>query len=190
MRVGQPQVHRWTKTEYHQMGELGLFDELRVELIDGEVFHRPSPRPRECISLACVDQALRRPFGEGFWNRLQSPLDLGAASEPQPDLAVVSGNPRDYKEHPQTALLVVEVSETTLQHDRNLKASLYARSNLADYWIVNLVDRQLEVHRNPVADVSQPHGFRYANVTVFGPSDSVSPLATPSPQVAVADLLP
>lgn len=190
MHVEQLQAQRWTKTEYYQMAELGLFDELRVELIDGEVFHRPSPGPRECVSLACVDKALRLPFGEGFWNRLQSPLDLGPASEPQPDLAVVPGKPRDYKDHPTTALLVVEVSESSLVYDRNRKASLYARSNLADYWIVNLVDRQLEVHRNPVADASQPHGFRYANVTVFGPSDSVSPLAAPSAQVAVADLLP
>jgi Uma2 family endonuclease len=190
MRVRQPQAYRWTKAEYHRMADVGFFADQRVELIDGEIIHLPSPRPRECTSLACVNEALWRPFGEGFVNRLHAPLDLGPDSEPQPDLAVVPGHPRDYREHPTTALLVVEVSETTLDYDRIRKADLYAGAKIADYWIVNLVDRQLEVYRKPVVDSSVAMGFRYADVTVLGPADFVSPLAVPTARVAVADLLP
>ena len=190
MRVRQPQSHRWTKAEYHQMEALGWFHEERVELLDGEIIDMPAPGNPHCVSTSLVEEVLRAAFGVGFWVRVQMPLDLGPASEPQPDVAVVPGKPRDYQDHPTTALLVIEVSETSLSYDRSQKASLYARSNLTDYWIVNLFDRQLEVHRNPVPDSSQPHGFRYAHVTVLSPGDAVSPLAVPAARVAVADLLP
>src|SRR5262249_3117373 len=132
----------------------------------------------------------RAAFGVGFWIRTQAVLNLGPESEPEPDLSVVPGGPRDYPEHPKTALLVVEVSDTTLWLDRTRKRPLYASAGLADYWIVNLVDRQVEVHRNPIADSAAPLGFRYADVTIHGPGDFLSPLAAPSARVAVADLLP
>jgi Uma2 family endonuclease len=117
------------------------------------------------------------------------PLNLSPHSEPLPGLAVVPGRARDYSDHPTTALLV-EVIDTTLSIDRGRKLSLYARSGLADYWIVNLVDGQLEVYRSPAPDPSQLHGFRYASRTVLDPGDVVSPLAMPTASVAVVDLLP
>jgi Uma2 family endonuclease len=111
---------------------------------------------------------------------------------PDPDVAVVPGSPRTAPRHgiPTTALLVVEVSESTLSVDRNLMGSLYAAGGIADYWIVNLVQRQLEIYRNPVADAAQPFGFRYADRTIHDPADAVAPLAAPNASVAVADLLP
>jgi Uma2 family endonuclease len=172
------------------MADLGWFLEKRVELIDGEIIEMPVAKGPHVISLHLTTKVLETAFGAGYFVRSQSALNLGPDSEPEPDLAVVVGQPRDYPEHPTSALLVVEISDTTLSYDRNRKTSLYARSKLADYWIVNLVDRQLEVHRTPVADSSQPHGFRYASVTVLGPGDSVAPLAVPTARVAVADLLP
>ncbi len=190
MRLTQPRTYRWSQQEFHQMADLGWFDEKRVELIDGEIIEMPVPKPPHVAAILLTNNALRAAFGAGFCVRTQAPLDLDPESEPEPDVSVVPGGPRDYPAHPTTALLVVEVSETTLYLDRNRKAPLYARAGLADYWIVNLVDRQLEVHRNPVADSSAPLGFRYADVTVHGPGDSVAPLGAPSARVAVADLLP
>jgi Uma2 family endonuclease len=122
---------------------------------------------------------------------MQGPLDLRPHSEPEPDVAVVPGRRQDYAvRHPHIALLVVEVSDTSLAQDRGDKASLYAAAGITDYWIVNLVDGQLEVFRNPIADPSQRHGHRYADVIVLARSDRVTPLAFPSVSIPVADLLP
>src|SRR6266702_8235324 len=74
-------------------------------------------------------------------------------------------------------LMTVEVSETTLRFDQRKKASLYARAQIADYWIINLIDRQLEVHRNPVPDHTQKYGYSYADLTFLSPADFVTPLA-------------
>jgi hypothetical protein len=107
-------------------------------------------------------------------------------------LAVIAGSPRQYRTHgnPETALLVVEVSEATLWFDRDRKANLYASANVADYWIVNLVQRRLETYRDPIADSTQPFGFRYNSRTILDPPDKVSPLAASQAQITVADLLP
>jgi Uma2 family endonuclease len=123
--------------------------------------------------------------------RLQAPLHLGPRSAPEPDAAVVPGGPRDYTAtgHPTTALLIVEVSDTTLSYDRGRKASLYARAGIADYWILNLV-QQLEVHRWPVPDPTQHYRHGYADVLILTPQDHIAPLAAPKKRVAVADLLP
>jgi Uma2 family endonuclease len=135
--------------------------------------------------------ALRAAFGPGYWIRVQGSLDLSPHGIPDPDLAVVPGSPRGAARTIATsALLVVEVSDTTLGYDRTHQASLFAAAGIADYWIVNLVQRQLEVYRDPVADPAQPFGFRYANRAVLAPADSVSPLAAPRASVGVADLLP
>jgi Uma2 family endonuclease len=124
--------------------------------------------------------------------RTRVSLDLSPHSVPEADLAVVPGAPRSYvgANVPTSALLLVGVSESTLSYDRNTKDSLYAASGIADYWIVNLVDRQVEVYRGPTADPAAPFGFRYAGDTDLRRGDVVSPLALPGATVAVADLLP
>ncbi len=119
-----------------------------------------------------------------------APLDLTLSSEPIPDVFVVPGKPRDYTAHPTTALLIVEVSDSTLSHDRNRKGSLYAAALIQDYWIVNLVDRQLEVYRVPVPDAAGVFGFTCSQRTILAPGATVSPLALPQAQIAVTDLLP
>src|SRR5262249_26191582 len=136
-------------------------------------------------------EALTLAFGAGFHVRAQQPLRLGPRSEPVPDIAVVSGPPEDYRQqHPTTALLLMEVSDRTLWYDRRRKAGLYARAGIADYWIVNLKRRQLEVYRNPMPDAARYAGYRYSNVTILTEAETVAPLAAPQASVAVADLLP
>lgn len=190
-RVG-PKRRRWTRKEFYRLLDLGFFLEQRVELIGGEVLVMPAQKNLHAISIALTEDALRTAFGAGHWVRVQMSLDLRPHSVPDPDLAVVPGTPRTYDpaHNPTSALLIVEVSDTTLRYDRGHKASLYARAGIADYWIVNLVDRQLEVHRNPVPDRRQPFRFGYADVTALALTDFATPLAAPQARIAVADLLP
>jgi len=108
-----------------------------------------------------------------------------------PDVAVVPGTFRDYViGHPSQPVLVVEVSESSLALDREHKGSVYARARVADYWIVNLVDRVLEVYREPIGDQAAPFGWRYRSIEVLEPSASVAPLAVADARLLVADLLP
>jgi Uma2 family endonuclease len=173
------------------MGELGWFQDQRVELLEGEIIQMPNPGNPHCISTDNTAEVLRDVFPrEHYWVRMQMPLDLGLASEPQPDVAVVPGPKSSYQAHPTTALLLVEVSDNTLAIDQGRKASLYARAGLADYWIVNLVQRQVEVYRQPVPDPMAVYGYRYADVTIAKPGDEVSPLAAPQVRIAVSALLP
>jgi Uma2 family endonuclease len=182
---------RWTRDEYYRMAEAGIFKPgERVELIDGEVVEKVSPQsPPHANATVVVSEALRAAFHEGHHVRVQVPLLLGS-SEPEPDVAVVAGHPRDFSDHPTAAVLVVEVAQSSLAADRSEKASLYARAGIADYWIVNLVDRRLEVYRDPIELPSAPHGFAYAAATVLLPGQSVRPLARPDAEVAVDALLP
>jgi len=187
-----PRRRRWTVAEYERMAEVGLLGpEERVELIDGEIVERAPQKSRHFTGGALAYRSLQRVFGEAYSVRQQGPLDLGAATRPEPDLAVVSGSIEDYAEsHPHAAVLIVEVSDTTLQYDRGAKASLYAKAGVLDYWIVDLVNGRLEVRRDPVPAEGEPFGYRYATLTVHEPSDSVSPLAALDAQIAVSDLLP
>jgi len=189
----EPRPHRWTREQFYQMLDLGWFQDQRVELIDGEVLDMPSQKNYHGAAVTLTMDALRLAFGSGFWVRNQLSLDLSPYSVPDPDLAVVPGSPQGVAAaapNPTTALLVVEVSDSSLPYDRNYKASLYAVGGIADYWIVNLVQRQLEVYRDPVADSTQLFGYRYNSRTIHDPSDKVSPLAAPHAQLTVAGLLP
>ena len=124
--------------------------------------------------------------------RPQGPLALSDADEPEPDLSVVQGNFRTLEAHPDTALLVVEVSDSSLMADRTVKTSLYARFAIPEYWIVNLQDRLLEVHREPMVSRAVPAEARYGQVTTLGPEGTVTPLFlahVPEANIAVGDFL-
>ncbi len=116
---------------------------------------------------------------------------LDDESEPEPDVAVCAGSPRDYlASHLTRPVLLVEVAETTLTFDREHKGSLYARAQILEYWLVNLMDRVLEVYREPVPSVDAPYGWRFSALHRLGSTETVSPLAAPHARIAVADLLP
>jgi Uma2 family endonuclease len=186
-----PRPRRWTREEYYRLAELGLFRGQRVMLIDGEILLMSHAAAPHAAATTLTEDALRGAFGAGFTVRVQQPLELGRSSDPEPDLAVVGGGPRDYAAaHPTSALLIVEVADTSLAFDRTDKASLYAAAGILDYWIVNLIDRQLEIRRSPRPDHAQPFGAGYVILTVHSPSDVVAPLSVPQAQIPVADLLP
>jgi Uma2 family endonuclease len=143
------------------------------------------------MGVRMVEEALRGVFASGWDVRGQLPVALDDDSEPEPDVSVVPGSFRDYpRDHPARAVLIVEVAESSLRLDRGEKGSLYARAGGADYWIVNLVDRVLEVYRQPAADADAPYGWRYASVVRLRAGDVVTPLAAPHFPVPVVDLVP
>ncbi len=189
-KTEEPKSFRWTRKEYYRMARLGFFDERRVELIEGEVLEMSPPLPPHSIAVALADEAVRAVFGKDYFIRIQEPLSLSLDSDPQPDVAVVVGKPRDYlKSHPTSALLVVEVAETSLSYDRGRKARLYAEAGIEDYWIVNLRQRQVEVYRQPQKKPRQRRAA-YTEVIICSENDTVAPLAAPHAKIKVADLLP
>ncbi len=135
----------------------------------------------------CVD-AMRATFGEGYVVQSQSPITGVNNSEPEPDVTVIEGSSREADPKPKRPLVTIEVSDATLRFDRRTKAKLYAKAGIADYWILNLTSRCLEVHRQP--DPADPHGARYTQVTTLQPGDTISPLARPEASIKVEDLLP
>ncbi len=183
-------LFRWTAEQVYKLSELGFFGDRHVELLDG-VLYEMTINPPHAVAVELATQLFMGRFGDVHSIRVQLPLDLGRRSLPEPDLAMAVGSARDYtKAHPQTALLLVEISDSTLRKDRGLKAHLYAHAGIADYWILNLNDRQLEVHRNPGPDPSRKGRFRYAEVTIVLAEGHASPLVAPGMNIAVADLLP
>ena len=187
-----PHPYRWTREQFYRMGEAGLFEGRRAILVEGEILAMPAMGDKHRTAIILGDDALRRVFGEDFFVSVQCPFDIGEATDPEPDLAIVKGNARDFLGRGLTkAALVVEISNTTYRYDQREKASLYAKAGVPEYWIVNL-DRQpaqLEVHRAPQADAAQPYGFGYAEVTAYQAGEIVQPLAATGP-VAVSALLP
>ncbi|MCI0457871.1 MAG: Uma2 family endonuclease [Gemmataceae bacterium] len=188
--LAEPDKRRWTRSEFYRMAELGWFDGQRVELIDGDVMVQSPQKFGHYATVDRVAEVLRALFGAGFWVRIQGPMAFGAFSEPEPDVSVAAGRREDYSDHPTTAVLLVEVSDTTLAYDQNRKASLYATVGVREYWIVNLVDRQVEVYRNPRPDNTQDFGHGYADRQVLVAPAALAPLALPGATVQVADLLP
>lgn len=184
-----PQVHLWTRDEYYKIAEFGLFEGQHVELIEGQVIEMSPQGSVHAATITRVSKALEAIFGPGYYARGQMPLDIGALSVPEPDVAIVEGTWDDYESaHPTTATLVVEVAETSLTYDRTTKASLYAKAGIAEYWIVNLVDRLLEVYRQPGSGPNALAG--YGENLILTPAETIAPLAKPETRIAVADLLP
>jgi Uma2 family endonuclease len=180
-----PQVHHWTRSEYERMTEVGLFaPDARLELLDGAIIDMSPQGPLHVTATQLVAEALRQRLPTGYLVRVQAPIALDHRSEPEPDICVVPGAPRDYaKSHPTRALLVIEVSDSTLEYDRTAKAAAYARNGIPEYWILNVRDRVLEV-------LTRPGPGGYASKTMVPAQGHISSEALPILALAVAELLP
>lgn len=179
------QRHRFSRAQYEQMVDAGVFGpEDRLELLDGEIIDMAPQKSRHATAVRLLEEALRACFGPGYDIRSQLPLALDERSEPEPDIAVVPGRPRDYRDaHPSSALLIVEVADTTLAYDRIRKLAAYARAGIPEYWILDLDGESLEVCRQPLRDT-------YGERRILRATDRIAPLAAPRGEITVADLLP
>ena len=176
--------HRFTVSEYENMIALGILKEdARVELIHGEIVAK---MPIGDAHIACVDRLTRLMFlavGDRATVSIQNPVRL-PDSEPEPDLVLKRPRKDFYgKPGPPDILLLIEVAETSLEDDREVKGPLYAEAGVAEYWIVNLVDGCLEVHRDP-----QPTG-NYADVQTLRPGDRIEVAALPGVTVEVGEVV-
>ncbi len=177
--------HRITRRQYEQMVDAGIFGpEDRLELLDGELIEMAPQKSRHATAIRLLEEALRNCFTQGVDIRAQLPLALDDHSEPEPDIAVVPGGPRDYRDaHPTRAELVVEVAEATLAYDRGRKLAAYARAGVPEYWILDLNSGTLEVCRRPM-------GEAYGERRILSADESVAPMAQNGRALRVADILP
>lgn len=185
-----PARRKFTLDEYHLLVQQGFFGNERVELIDGEIVCMAPTGPEHSSAKSRALMVLSRLSGERWHVRIEDPLALGE-HEPVPDVAVVPGSPDDYRQaHPTTALLVIETADTSLEYDRTVKMSLYAGAGIPEYWIVNLVDRRLEVYREPYSPAPEtPFNAVYKSLRLYHPEESLSPLFAPEVRVKVEELI-
>jgi Uma2 family endonuclease len=189
MTAKRSPTFRWSREQYYRLGELGFFNGKRVERIHGEIVEMsPIGWPH---SLCCTTTAevLRSIFNGLGWISQGNPIPTDD-SDPQPDVMVVAGQPRDYTDHPTTALLIVEVADSTLGRDTTTKAELYATAKVPEYWVLDLEHRQLLVFRDPVALPAGLGATAYRTQLTLNETDTVSPLAVPNVSVKVSELLP
>jgi Uma2 family endonuclease len=190
-QIGDVRARQWTRDEFYRLLELGFFRNQRVELIEGEVLEIAPPRRLHLVVICLLQSALEPAFGKGYWVRALGSLDLSHLSVPDPDIAVVEGAPFGAgSEVCSVPLMIAEVSDVGLDYDRWRKGSLYARAGIPDYWVVNLVDRQIEVYRRPVPDPRQPYGFCYIDRQIYLPELLVTPLAAPRARLRVSEMMP
>jgi len=183
-------TRRWTRHEYDRLIEIGLLrEDDPIELVEGRLLVAEPQHDPHARAVELASEALRVGFGPGWRIRVQLPLALGAASLPEPDVAVLRGTPRDAPPgHPTSAALVVEVADSSLQVDRGLKVRGYARAGIADYWIVNLLDGVVEVYRDPAPE--RARRFSYREVRIAHAGEVLAPLAKPAARILVEDFLP
>jgi len=192
MKAPSLPLWRMPRARYDRLIEAGIFGpEDRIELLDGLLVAREPQGGRHAAVVALVRAALEKAFGRSYYVREEKPIALDERSEPEPDVVVVPGRPRDYLDaHPSRPVLVVEVADTSLALDRLRKGRLYARAGIADYWIVNLIDEVLEVYREPVRPPLGRGDWKYDSVRLLRRNAVLTPLAAPRARIRVADLLP
>ena len=169
------------RSEYDRMVELGLFQDERVELLRGVLVKMSPQLAAHASTIRKLTHLLMAQLQGRYDLSVQSPLALSEDSEPEPDLAIVPLGDYD-AEHPRTALLIIEVSDTTLRKDRS-KGALYASAGIGEYWIVNLGARAVEVY-------ASPDGDRYAEAHTMRTGDVLRPAAITGIAIAVAEILP
>jgi len=183
-------MHRlqFTRDQYYSIGQSGVLGDARIELIEGEIIEMAPIGPSHATATLRLPALLTEAFGSGYTVRPQLPISISNAdteSEPQPDVAVAVGSWRDYTlRHPGASdvVLVVEIADSTLAYDRKIKAALYGTSGIAEYWVLNITDRQLEVYR-------EPSDAGYAECAVLGSGETIEPLSAPGKSIGIADFL-
>ena len=192
-RLELPGRYAFNRRDFYRIIEAGVFaPDDHLELIEGQIIVKERPmKSAHATGQVRSETRMRQIFSVGHHVRAQLPITLNNKNEPLPDIAVVVGSIDDYEaKHPTTAVLIIEISDTTLRHDREAKSALYARAGIPDYWILNLKECVLEVRRSPGAMRGKPLGYGYAELRELKEPESVAPLAASDSPVLVSDLLP
>lgn len=182
MPAATPPVRRLTRSEYHLIGETGVFDQDRIELIHGIVVYRPVIGAEHADAVDQLTVLLVTTVGSRARVRIQQPLAASDDSEPEPDVSLVPPG-RYLDDHPDVAYLVVEVAKHSLAFDRGAKAAVYAAMGVPQYWVVNLVDGIVEVFEDPA-----PDGYQRVMEARRGDRLPIQHFSDMS--IAVSDLLP
>lgn len=161
---------KFTIEEYHRLGETGFFPEdLCLELIRGEIVEMPTKKTPHSVCNTLLFQELIILLAKRATVRGQEPIILPSDSEPQPDVTIVKNKADNYlSSHPQPEdiLLVIEISDSTLKYDQQTKLSLYAEYKISHYWLVNLIDKQLEMYSEPYSNLPGKNGYRFTQIAL------------------------
>lgn len=181
-----PHRYRLTVAEYHRLGEMAIFDEdSRVELIEGDLIAMPPIGERHAGKIRQLNRLFSARVGAAALVDVQNPVALDRHSEPQPDLALLKPRPDFYESgHPQPedVLLLLEVSDSTLRYDRDIKVPLYAKAGIPEVWLLDLPGQRLEVYRHPSAE-----GYR--EIRYPASDETIAPVLLPDLVLPVNNLL-
>jgi Uma2 family endonuclease len=180
--VESDSVRPLRRSEYDRLVDLGVFQEERLELLEGRLVEMSPQGNAHAYSIRRLDRLLQRALGDRAEVQIQGPIAASDLSEPEPDVAVLE--PGDYlDERPQSAHLIVEVADTSRAKDLGLKARLYAHMQVPDYWVIDLERRQLVVHRQPQHD-------RYGEVRTLAESEELTLARFPDVRIRLSEVLP
>ena len=180
-----PFPRRFTVDEYHRLLEVGVIHkDEHVQLIEGMIVQSAPPKAEHASVLERLSRAVVKALAGRYRVRTQLPLTF-IDSEPEPDVAVAAplAGDEDAEMHPRGALLVVEVAEGSLAYDRSVKARIYARAGIPEYWIVNVKDATVEISRDP-----QPASGRYRTGLTAKAGDTLTLASVPELSLPVAAL--
>lgn len=181
-----PPRKRFTRTEYERLIDAGFFADQRCELIDGDLIDKMGQKPPHALCIAALSELLIELF-KGRRVRCQVPLEMNAADAnlnlPEPDFAILKESFHRTDRHPrgEETLCVIEVADSTLAFDRKIKAALYARAEVPEYWVVDISSRRIFVHRLPVAGA-------YSEVSLAAEPESISVGGDPQASVSAGSI--
>ena len=180
------QRHRWTVDEYYKLIDAGIFDENdRIELIEGDLIEMAPIGDRHAGKVNRLSNALTGKLDQKVIVATQNPIKLGTHSDPQPDIVLLRWDKNYYETRRPTqedVLLIIEVSDSTLRYDQEVKIPLYARFDIPEAWIINIPKQRLDVYRDP-------RDGNYTTVT-HHQSGYLSPVNLPTVRIDVTDLFP
>lgn len=177
----------WTVEEYHRMADAGIFGaDERVELLEGKIIWMIAKGTAHRSAVGRIDRLLQNSLTNRALICVQDPVKLNERSEPEPDIAVVKVDPLDYADHhpsPSEVYLIIEVADSSLKLDCETKGKAYSKAGIIDYWVLDVIGRQLHVFRQPTED-------GYQSEVIVEEDGIISPLQFPDLSIAVLEILP
>lgn len=178
--------HRWTVAEYHRMAEVGLLHEdSRVELIDGEIVEMAPIGSPHGGNVNRFIRLFSKVVGDKAIVAAQNPVVLSGYAEPQPDISILRWRADDYEQsnpHPEDVLLLIEVADSTLRYDRDVKIPLYAKNGIPEVWLLDIQQKQLEIYREPINGEYRQRDCRQTG--------KIAPILCPDAVIDLAELFP